>query len=77
MTSNEEVEQRWIEAWNDLYELVGDRYDVKCLLPDSGVVDIEECKGWLQNSAYQGWWIKVEPGRVMGKWGIIASRWQD
>jgi hypothetical protein len=77
MTSNEEIEQRWIEAWNDLYELVGDRYDVKCLLPDGRVVDLEECKGWLQNSAYQGWWIKVKPGWVMGRWGIIASQWHD
>ncbi|MBD2073443.1 hypothetical protein H6F86_05990 [Phormidium sp. FACHB-592] len=77
MTNKAEIEQRWIEAWNDLYELAGDRYDVKCLLPDGRVVDLEECKGWLQDAVYEGWRLKVEVGWVRGRRGIIASQWRD
>lgn len=77
MASNTELEMRWIEAWNSLYELIEQRWDVKCLLPDGRVVDTEECLGWLQLSAYQGWHVKVEAGWVLGKQGIVASRWED
>lgn len=77
MASHYENEQRWIEAWSDLYELVSDRRDVKCLLADERIVDVEECKAWLQNSAYQGWCLKVEPGWVLGREGIIVSRWRN
>ncbi len=77
MASNTELEMRWIEAWNNLYELIEQRWDVKCLLPDGRVVDTEECLGWLQHSAYQGWYVKVEAGWVLGKQGIVASRWED
>jgi hypothetical protein len=75
MTSNSEVEMRWINAWSDLYELVGERSSVACLLADGQVVDIETCKGWLQKSVYQGWEVKVEAGSVSGTVGVIASRW--
>lgn len=75
MASNTELEMRWIEAWSDLYELSEPQKNVKCLLPDGQVVDMEECKGWLQDSAYQGWHVKVEAGWVVGKLHIVASRW--
>ncbi len=75
MASNTELEMRWIEAWSDLYELIEQQRNVKCLLPDGRVVDIEECKGWLQDSAYQGWHIKVEAAWVVGKLCIVATRW--
>jgi hypothetical protein len=77
MASNSDIEMCWVEAWSDLYELLKQRSDVKCLLPDARVVDIEECKGWLQDSAYQGWHVKVEAGWVLDKQGIVASRWLD
>jgi hypothetical protein len=77
MASNSDIEMCWVEAWSDLYELLKQRSDVKCLLPDGRVVDIEECKGWLQDSAYQGWHVKVEAGWVLDKQGIVASRWLD
>jgi hypothetical protein len=77
MANNTEREMRWIDAWSDLYELVGERWDVKCLLPDGRIVDTEEGKRWLQDSAYQDWHVKVEAGWVQGKQGIIASRWRD
>jgi hypothetical protein len=79
MVGNSEIEQRWIEVWNDLYDLVSesDRWSVKCLLPDGNVVDLEECQGWLQDSTYKGWYVKVEAGWVLGKHGIIALQWVD
>jgi hypothetical protein len=77
MPSNTEIEMRWVDAWNDLLDLVRNRYDAKCQLPDFTVVDVEECKGWLQNSVYEGYRVRVEAGWVLGKPGVIASRWKD
>lgn len=76
MASNTEIEMRWINAWNDLHELIGNRPNVSCLLPDGRVVDVEECKGWLQESAYEGFEVKVEARFIAGKKGVKASRWR-
>ena len=51
---NSETEMRWVDAWNELYDIVRDRYDVPCELPDWSVVDVEACRGWLQESTYAG-----------------------
>ncbi len=77
MATTAEIEMRWVAAWNDLCDLVRDRHGVKCQLPDFTVVDVEECKGWLQTSAYEGYRVRVEAGRVLGKPGVIASRWKE
>lgn len=76
MTSNSEKEMRWVDAWNDLYDLIGKRHDVLCMLPDGQIVDVETCKGWLQSSAYEGFALKVEAGWIRGKQGVLASRWR-
>lgn len=74
MTINTETEERWIEAWNDLFDIVGKRWQVSCLLPDGSITDIETCKSWLQESAYEGYCLKVEEGWVKGKRGVVVSR---
>jgi hypothetical protein len=56
--------------------LVADRWH-QCLLPDGQVVSVEECRSWLQQSAYEAWQLRVELGWVRGKPGIIASRWRS
>jgi hypothetical protein len=77
VASKTEMETRWIDAWSDLYELIGQRSNVLCKLPDGQVVDVEACKHWLQNSAYEGWEVKVELGSVAQSSGVIASRWRS
>jgi hypothetical protein len=82
MAGKDEIEMRWIDAWSDLYQLIeeyhdGVNYAVWCLLPDGSVVDIEKCLGWLQDSAYDDWYLKVERGWVWGKPGILVSRTRD
>jgi len=69
-----DIEMLWINAWSDLYEIVQEQHDVRCLLPDGEVVDVEECKGWLQDSAYSGYVPAVTARWVLGKRGVIASR---
>ena len=76
MTSNSEKEMRWIDAWNDLYDLIGTRSNVLCLLPDGQIVDVETCKGWLQSSAYEDFTLKLEAGWIRGKPAVIASRFR-
>ncbi|MBD2596693.1 hypothetical protein H6G74_20495 [Nostoc spongiaeforme FACHB-130] len=75
-STNIELEERWIKAWNDLFDIVGEIYQVNCLLPDGSVVDIETCKGWLQESAYQDYCLKVEEGWVRGKRGVVVFRFK-
>jgi hypothetical protein len=74
MSTNTEREMRWIDAWNDMYDIIGMRWQVDCLLPDGSVVDIDTCQGWLQDSAYDDYQLKVEAGWVNGKRGILVSR---
>ena len=77
MISNTELEERWIDAWNDLQDITGERWQVSCLLPDGSVVNVEICQGWLQESAYEGYYLKVEAGWVLGKQGIVVSRYKE
>jgi len=76
MSRKVELEERWVEAWSALAEIVGSRWDVCCLLPDGTVVSVEKCKAWLQDSAYGEWRIDVKEGWVLGKRGIVVSRWR-
>lgn len=76
MTGNADLERRWIDAWNDLFEIVGSRTDVRCKLPDGTVVDVEGCKGWLQEQAYAGWHVAVQESTFDGRLEVAASRWR-
>jgi hypothetical protein len=77
MTVNTELEERWIDAWNKLFDIVGERRQFDCLLPDGSIADLETCKGWLQDSAYQGYLLKVEAAWVKGKQGVVVSRFNQ
>ena len=74
MASNEEIEMRWVDAWNNLLGFVRGRPGVPCQLPDCTIVDVEACKGWLQQSVYEGYLVEVKEGWVGHLRGIIASR---
>jgi len=74
MASNADIEIRWVDAWNELYEIVGCQRNVPCQLPDLSFVDIEECKAWLQKSVYEGYLVQVQAGWVGHKKGIVISR---
>jgi len=53
------------------------KWQMSCLLPECSVVDIETCKGWLQESAYQGYCLQVEEGWVRGKRGVVVFRYEE
>jgi hypothetical protein len=76
MVSNADVEMRWVQAWSELYEIIGEWPDIVCRLPDGQLVDVEVCKGWLQESVYHGWFVKVEEGQHNGTRIIVALRWR-
>ena len=73
MAAKADIEMRWVNAWNELYEFVGASRDVPCQLPDSSVVDIEHCKRWLQKSVYEGFEVEVKAGWVGHKRGVVVS----
>ena len=64
----------WVNAWNDLLDLVGDRHDVACVLPDGTVMTVEQCKGWLQDSAYCGYSLSLNETFHKGCKAIAANR---
>jgi hypothetical protein len=74
MPSNSDMEMHWVAAWSELHVIVGRRLGVPCQLPDRSVVDVEECKGWLQESVYEGYLVRVEAGWVGHIKGVIVSR---
>lgn len=76
MTTNTELEECWINAWNELYDIVGEKWQVDCLLPDGSIVDIETYKGYLQKLAYQDYVLKLEESWVRGRHGVIVSRFR-
>jgi hypothetical protein len=76
MVSNADIEMRWVEAWNDLSDIVADRLDAPCQLPDGSVVTPEECRGWLQDSVYAGYHVRVKAGWVGHRHGVVVERWR-
>lgn len=74
MPSKADIEMRWVNAWNELHEIVGTGPDVPYQLPDYSVVGLEECKGWLQDSVYQGFEVQLKLGWIGHKKGVVVSR---
>jgi hypothetical protein len=75
MASNTEIEQRWIDAWNEVHHIV-DQRNAPCQLPDWSVVTVYDCLSWLQDSVYEGYLVRVESGWVGHQRGVIAHRWR-
>ena len=71
---NAEIEMIWVNAWSDLHELVGDRHNVDCILPDSTVVTVSDCKSWLQDSAYAGYSLTLAETLHEGRKAVAANR---
>lgn len=76
MSSNADIEMRWVEAWNEVYAIAGQQHDIPCQLPDWTVVSLDDCLGWLQGSVYAGYSVRVEAGWVGHRRGIIVNREQ-
>jgi hypothetical protein len=64
----------WVEAWNDLYDIIGGREDFPCVLPDYTCVTPEECRGWLHRSAHGGFDVQVARGWWQGRHAAVVSR---
>lgn len=74
VASNADIEMQWVDAWNAVYDIVGDRRDAPCLLPDWSIVSLDECLSRLQESVYLGYAVRVEAGWVGHRRGVIAQR---
>lgn len=69
-----DVEMLWVDAWNDLYDIIGTREDFPCVLPDYTRVTAEECRGWLQQSVYDRFDVSVSRGWHEGRPAVVVSR---
>ena len=72
--TNAEIEQRWVDAWNDLYDVFDGRAEGECVLPDGAVVSFEDGQGYLQASAYEGYRLRVEAGWYRGRRAAVLTR---
>jgi hypothetical protein len=73
--TNTEIEMRWVDARNDLYDVFdGARAGGDCLIPVGAVVSFDEGKGYLQTSAYEGSRLRVEKGWHRGQRVAVLSR---
>lgn len=75
MTSKADIEMRWVNAWNDLYDIM--TRDMPCLLPDGSEVSVERCKGWLQESVYEGYCVEVGRCLLRGHPAVVVTRRKD
>jgi len=75
--NNAALEARWVAAWSALAELNVREGVALCLFPDGQTVDAEACRAWLQDSVYDGWQVDVASGWVLGRPGVIVSRWKS
>ena len=69
-----EIQMLWVDAWNDLYDIIGTREDFPCVLPDDSCVTAEACRGWLHRSVYDGFTVKVTRGWHQGRPAVVVSR---
>ena len=76
VASNKDIEMRWVDAWNEVYDIIGPSRVCPCQLPDWSVVSVDECLGWLQDSVYKGYPVTVEAGWVGHRRGVLAHRWR-
>jgi hypothetical protein len=74
MNDNGTREMRWVDAWEVLLAISEGRSDYPCVLPDGRVVDAEECKAWLQTTAYEGFVPHIERGWDRGRPAAVAKR---
>jgi hypothetical protein len=73
MAFNAANEMRWVDAWETLHGLVGERLNAPCQLPDRSIVDVDRCKEWLQSSIYQRYLVQAASGWVGHKRGVPVS----
>lgn len=64
----------WMDAWDELYRIIGNRKNVRCRLPDSSVVDVNRCKRWIQESVYRGYSVQLKEELIDRRPGILVSR---
>ena len=72
--SNADIEMIWVDAWNDMYNMIGSRKNVIFLQPDFSEVSLDDCQGWLQDSAYDGYKLGMKEVWYKGKKAIQVSR---
>lgn len=72
--TNLQMENAWINAWNDLALLSNHRWDVVYITPDFAELSEEDAKGWLQSSAYQGFNVTVAEVWYRGRKAIQLQR---
>ncbi len=72
--SNLEQEEIWIEAWNDLYDLIEKHPEGYILIPEYRQVSVEEAKGWVQDTAYSSQRICFSIDYYKGKKSIFIKK---
>jgi len=70
----EDTTMLWVDAWNDVYDIIDGRKDYPCVLPDWSRVDVDACLGWLQDSVCHGFDVTVKRGWWKGHPAVVVDR---
>lgn len=71
--SNSEQEMIWVEAWNDLSDIIKKYPDGYILLPEYRITDMNGAEEWIQKKAYENNLIQFSIVLYKGKESIIIS----
>ena len=63
----------WVNAWNNLYDLIEKFPEGYVLLPGFQETSKEEAEGWIQDSAYESKRIEFKVDYFKGKKSIFIS----
>ncbi|WLQ17363.1 hypothetical protein O5O45_15730 [Hahella aquimaris] len=71
--SSSQQEQLWIDAWNDLDDLLAQNQFSFILLPDYVEANLEQAQGWIQSHVYADYKIHFEIAFYKGKKPIFIN----
>ena len=72
--SNSEKEEAWVDAWNNLSEIIEKNPKGYILVPENKEVTFEEAKGWMQDAAYESNEITFSVEYYKGKKSVFINK---
>lgn len=70
---NYKIEQKWIDYWSNLYELIDTLKNPKILDENYQVITVEEAQALIQGTVYDGYSIEFKIEFYKGERAIVIT----
>lgn len=67
------IEQKWIEYWNDLHDLIHSLDNPKLINQSSEILSLENAQQLIQDEVYKGNTIKFEVVKFLGEQALMIQ----